>query len=416
MSRLTLFFSCLFLFIGSYSTNAQVEKQKQFLTHIGVQDSIYSKVLNEYRTLYIQVPADYHPERGKKYPVAYLIDGEVFLPTLSDVQKYYSGGFTPEMILIGISNAKHRTRDLTISKVTEMYGMPFTQETGGAKNFLDFIATELIPYVETKFPVTSYRTLIGHSYGGLFTIYTFLHKPTLFANYLAIDPSLDWNEQELVSTAKRKLSSNEYTGKSLFMSLSGQLHMQNSKITIDNVMQDTSDFTLFARSNLSFRDIIQKQQPSGLNFNWKFYPNDIHGTVTFPSLMDGLISIFRWYQMENTDKINAFDTSKDELYNIITYREKKLKEHFGYMEPPYPEELLNMSGYMNMDMKQLEKAKMYFELAIAYYPQSANAHDSIADFYEAQGDISNAIKHLQKATELSDNVYYKDRLATLKKK
>ena len=54
-------------------------------------------------------------------------------------------------------------------------------------------------------------------------------------------------------------------------------------------------------------------------------------------------------------------------------------DHFGYAEPPYPEELLNMSGYMNMDMDQPEKAKMYFELAIEYYPQSANAYDSMKE-------------------------------------
>jgi hypothetical protein len=153
-----------------------------------------------------------------------------------------------------------------------------------------------------------------------------------------------------------------------------------------------------------------------LSFEWKFYPGDIHGTIPFPSIMDGLISLFEWYQWENTDKFNSPDTPKEELLSIIKFREKKLKDHFGYFEPPYPEEILNMSGYMNMDMQQPEKAKMYFELAIEYYPESANAFDSMADYYEAKGDFANAIKYVNKAFELSGSDFYKQRIEGFKVK
>ena len=112
--QLTFIMPVLFIFTCVTSFYAQEAKGNPYLLQVGVKDRIYSSVLNENRTLYIQFPADYHPEKGTKYPVAYLLDGEVFLPTLAEVQRYYSGGFTPEMILVGISNETHRTRDLTI--------------------------------------------------------------------------------------------------------------------------------------------------------------------------------------------------------------------------------------------------------------------------------------------------------------
>ena len=68
---------------------------------------------------------------------------------------------------------------------------------------------------------------------------------------------------------------------------------------------------------------------------------------------------------------------------------------------------------MNMDMQQPEKAKMYFELAIKYYPGSANAYDSIADYYEAQKDDANALKYVAKAFEISGDEYYKERMNQL---
>jgi len=200
------------------------------------------------------------------------------------------------------------------------------------------------------------------------------------------------------------------------MSLSGQLHMQDSKVTIENVMKDTTDFSLFARSNIAFSNLVKQNKQNGLVFDWKFYPKDLHGTIPFPSIMDGLITIFEWYQMENTDKINSFDTPKEELFAIIKHREKKLKEHFGYSVPPYSEELLNMLGYMNMDMDQPEKSKMNFELAIEYYPLSANTYDSMADYYEAQKDYANALKFVYKAHELSGSNLHKKRIEGLKEK
>ncbi len=407
-----LFIFILFFFFSSYV----IGQHNTVLQKVGELDSLYSENLKEFRKFYIQLPPSYQTHTSKKYPVVFVLDGKSLLPTVHNVQSFYSGGFMPEMIIIGISNTKNRTRDLTTSRIKEKYGMPFNEENGGAANFIEFIANELIPYVEEKYNVTNFRTLIGHSYGGLFTLYTLIYHPQLFANYVAIDPSLDWDDQQLLSDAQEKFPNENYKGKSLFMSLSGQLHMQNSSITIDNVMKDTSDYTLFPRANIAFSEFIKQNQDNGLAFEWKFYPRDLHGTIPFPSIMDGLIFTFKWYQMENTDKINSFDTPKEELLGIIKNREKKLKDHFGYSVPPYPEELLNMSGYMNMDMQNPEKAKMYFELAIEYYPESANAYDSMADYYERYKDYKSALKLVMKAYKISKNDFYYQKIEKLKAK
>jgi predicted alpha/beta superfamily hydrolase len=403
----------LFFLFQPFS-HGQTNQHSQFLQKVGVLDSIYSKNLKEYRKFYVQLPDNYN--ENEKYPVVFILDGELLLPTVNNVQNFYGGGFTPQMVMVGISNDNNRMRDLTTSKVTEMYGMPFNEENGEAAIFSDFIETELIPFVENKYPVTNFRTLIGHSYGGLFTIYTLINHPELFSNYIAIDPSLDWNDQKLLTEAKDQFSSNTYKGKSLFMSLSGQLHMQKPEVTIDNVMQDTSDFTIFSRSNMAFSEVAKLNDKNGLDFDWKFYPNDLHGTIPFPSILDGLITVFEWYQWENTYKINSFDTPKAELLSIVKYREKKLKDHFGYAVPPYPEDILTMSGYMNMDMDQPEKAKMFFELAIEFYPNSSNTYDSMADYYERNEDYDNALKFVTKAYEISAQDYYKKRMEALKNK
>ena len=149
-------------------------------------------------------------------------------------------------------------------------------------------------------------------------------------------------------------------------------------------------------------------------YKWQFYPNDLHGTIPQPSIKDGLIALFSWFQMENMDKINNPETSIEELLNVINYREEKLYDHFGYQTPPYPEFLFNMLGYMNIDIEQLDKSKMYFEQAIKYYPKSANAYDSMADYYEAITDYKNTLKYVALAYKISGNDYHKERLEKLK--
>lgn len=395
---------------------SQTNQENQFLQKIGILDSIYSKSLNEHRKIYVQFPANYNPTSSQKYPVLYVLDGEVLLPAVYGVHSFYSGGFMPEMIIVGISNNNNRMRDLTISNVTEMYGMPFEQENGKAANFSEFIETELIPFVENKYPVTSFRTLIGHSYGGLFTMYTLINHPYLFSNYLAIDPSLDWDHQKLLNQAKEKLKNQNYKGKSLLMSLAKQLHMQNPEVTLENVMKDTSDFTLFARSNINFSNMVKQNKNNELTFKWRFYPDDVHGTIAFPSIMHGLIFDFEWYQMEHTDKFNSLDTSKEELSAVINIRAKKLKNYFGYPVPPYPQDLLLVLGHMSLDMGQLEKSKMFFECAIKFYPKSASVYDSMADYFERNSDYKNALHFVTKAFEISGEENHNQRIKYLKEK
>lgn len=147
-----------------------------YLEKVGTLDSLYSEILGEYRSYYLQLPADYSANSNKKYPVAYILDGEVFLPTVHDVLRYYSGNRMPEMVLVGVANDKNRMRDLTTSKVSEMYGMPFDHENGEAEQFSQFLEKELIPSIEDEYSVTNYRTLIGHSYGGLFVLYSLINQ------------------------------------------------------------------------------------------------------------------------------------------------------------------------------------------------------------------------------------------------
>ncbi len=412
-----LILAVLLSWAGIYTSNAQSQSKPNYLVEIGVPDSLYSKILDEQRNIWVHLPNNYKSDGSRKYPVVYVLDGSVHLNSLATVYNNYWGNYLPDMILVGISNQSNRTRDLTTSEVVTRRGATYKNENGGAENFTQFIEKELIPYVDGKYATTPFRTLIGHSFGGLFTINALINHPHLFENYIAIDPSLDWDNQKVLKQAKLKLETDNFEGKSLFVSLSAeQLHMQNDKITLANVMQDTSEFTLFARSIIDFSNIAEKQKQNGLSFAWKSYPNDLHGTVPLPSMRDGLLFLFDWYQLESGQTFSNPETPLAELLVLVKKREEKLKRHFGYLTPPADEELFNMGGYMYMQFGQMEKSYAFFNMAIKYYPKSVNAHDSMADYYIAQDDTENAIKELTIAYQLSGLDMYKQKIEKLKSK
>jgi len=126
--------------------------------------------------------------------------------------------------------------------------------------------------------------------------------------------------------------------------------------------------------------------------------------------MDGLIGLFTWFQMENINKFNDFETPNDVLYKIIKNREEKLKLRFGYAVAPYPDFMLNMMGYMSLDMGKPQKSLMFFKLNAEYYPANANSFDSLADYYVSQNDFKNALINVTKAYELSGSDYHKKRM------
>jgi len=405
------------LIILFFITSLQTINSQNNEVKLSIIDSIYSKTLNESKDFWVQLPEKYNPKSQEKYPVVYVLDGFSLRNTLEMVYGNYLGHYLPDMILVGISNNTNRTRDLTTSQIKMRRGTEINEDTGGADNFTQFIEKELIPFVDSKFHTTSYRTLIGHSYAGLFTINILINHAHLFQNYIAIDPSLDWDNQKLLKQAKEKLQTANFKGKSLFVSLAAeQLHMWDEKVTINNIMEDTSEFSLFGRSIIEFSNFAAAQKQNQLNFSWKVYPEDLHGTVPLPSIMDGMVFLFNWFQFQHPPKYNNPETTVDELEKLLNEQEKIYTENFGYSFPPMIEELFTGYGYMNMQMGFPEKAKLFFQMGVKYYPKSANAYDSLAEYYESVEDYSNALKNIKTAFELSSSDTHKKRLEAIQGK
>ncbi|HMG68874.1 MAG TPA: alpha/beta hydrolase-fold protein, partial [Chitinophagaceae bacterium] len=173
---------------------------------LGNIESINSGILHEKRKIWIYIPDSYknNPSTSQRFPVVYLLDGDAhFYSVVGMIQQLSSvngNSICPEMIVVGIPNTD-RTRDLTPTHVAA--DPPFldsnsSKNSGGGEQFTSFIEKELMPHIDSLYPTNSFKMLIGHSFGGLMVINTLMHHPKLFNAYVAIDPSMWWDDKKLL--------------------------------------------------------------------------------------------------------------------------------------------------------------------------------------------------------------------------
>jgi predicted alpha/beta superfamily hydrolase len=320
-------------------------------------------------------------------------------------------GLVPKMVVVAIPNTD-RTRDLTPTRVDVMFGdSAFVRTSGGGDKFLEFIEKELIPHVENKYPVSSYRTFVGHSFGGLAAVYALYSRPELFRNYVAIDPSMWWDDWTLVHKAEEALDNPALAGRSLFI---GVANTMEEGMDIDQVQSDTARSSDHIRSILSFIDKIEDQKDPYLKSDWKYYENDDHGSVPLITEYDALRFLFHWYRLEGLHVFFQEDAEDDpaKLLQLLDTHYQRVSDQFGYPVPPAESEV-NFLGYNFMNSKKPAMARAMFELNIRNYPQSANVYDSMGDFFLNQSDTLQAITQFRKALEFGDSPFTKEKLAQL---
>ncbi len=172
-------------------------------------DTIFSKYSKDHYVITIRKPDGYSEEQS--YHHVYITDGSIgtgnYILGKSDSWK---ATIPPNCIVIAISHTgdwhEKRRRDFIPSDIS----MNMETNFGKADRFYLFMQKELIPFVEKKIPNKLSRALIGHSFGGLFCLYTLLKEDKLFDRHFAISPSVWANFYELDKIEGQYFKTNKY--------------------------------------------------------------------------------------------------------------------------------------------------------------------------------------------------------------
>ncbi|WP_065835855.1 alpha/beta hydrolase [Pseudomonas syringae] len=248
------------------------------------QWTMHSAEGREYRIM-ISLPEGDVPYTGG-YPVIYLLDGNAYFPAFhaaKRAQKRLRGS-----ILVAIGYPSDTPLDFVRRAFDLSPPAPPARNDppqGGQELFLDFIEKRLMPKVAEHFKVDQdQRSLVGHSFGGMFGVYTLFTRPTLFQHVVAVSPSLWWQDRYLLEP-ERAFSKRAHAG---------QLNLTHSSLTL---LMGERDMVQAIQDARALQGRLQDLSQYGLRSDFQIEPGEDHMSVPFrvpTRVLDELISTRRF--------------------------------------------------------------------------------------------------------------------------
>jgi predicted alpha/beta superfamily hydrolase len=377
--------TALFLFLILYPLASFCQDGDPILK-IGQKISIHSEALNETRDVWIYLPPNYSDKyfQAQQFPVLYVLDGDAHFHSLSGLIQILSSGVNwtfaiPEMIIVAIPNT-NRVRDLLPTHSTtgaDGKGNDFFQQSGGTDNFLKFITQELAPKIESTFRTFPYKILIGQSFGGLTVMHALCTIPKAFNAYVAIEPSLWWDDQSLLKQRREYFTSVDLKERSLYLAQANSLRSwDKSNAHFEGIKE--------------FATLLETRNKSGLRWRYKFYPDDDHSSVAFVSEYDALRFIFEKYRVD---------------YNIVSTAEQlksqyqQLSRELGITFLP-PERITQALGNTYLYLAKYDTAQRFFQMNIDNYPNSSSAYANMGQYWKSRGDKKKALAYYEKSVTI----------------
>lgn len=305
-------------------------------------ETLHSDIVGEDYKLHITVPFGHNPNGEKKLPVFYYLDAFSISATVNEVsstQMWFK--YIDPIILVGIS---YETNPFAIGKLRMrdyMHPLSEKDKDKGGDKFLQFIKTELVPFVEKNYAADPKdRGLMGASIGGLFCTYALQKEPQLFNRFSIVSPSLWYGDEYLFQDEELLNNIKNANGLKVFIAV-GELESENMISNANKL------FDLFQMNkNIDCKKVIFEEED--------------HGTVLHPALSRGIRYLYK----------------------------NKYKE-------------LIETGMDFYDKKDFKTALEKFNSAFDSSPNSVREGDryNIACLYALTGDSESAFQHLKKLVE-----------------
>ncbi len=171
-----------------------------------ILEDVPSRVFNDTKVVTVVTPTLYEKNEKKSYPLLILLDGEYLVDPYEGIMSYTSyWDDLPQVIIVGVNHdgAEGREFDTQTYKST---GLP----EGQGDQFYQFIANELIPYMEKNYRVAPFKVVAGHDLtAGFLNFFLYREKP-VFNAYISFSPILPFEMEKRVPQALKDVEKSTY--------------------------------------------------------------------------------------------------------------------------------------------------------------------------------------------------------------
>lgn len=263
-------------------------------------------------------------------PLIFVLDGNAYFFTATDIARRHQQISKKKAVIVGIGypsakmdgvyNIERRGWDLTppSSKGLPKWpvkdaegndkknadGSPEYYKLGGADTFQETIKTKVFDALPTIVPGIPFeklkKVLYGHSFGGLFTLFSLFTDPGVFDVYIAGSPSI-WFNEGAISEQEAVFTSTESTSKPILYINSGTgegddvLHKPGES---DEDYEKRKQFQGAYRMNGNARELADRLRATGkLSEVWlQEFKLEDHGSAAVVGLQRGMNKLFgEWW-------------------------------------------------------------------------------------------------------------------------
>ena len=246
----------------------------------------------------------------------------------------------------------------------------------------------LIPNINNQFRTNDYKVLFGHSLAGVCVNHIFTNQTNLFNAYFAADPA-NFVDSTISKNLEHFIATQDTIQSGYFLSVSGDV---DSSTIVPN-------FRLY--------EFIKMNHSDKLYWDFKFYPNEDHVSMTLKAIYDCLESLFPNYKIP-TSYLQSFDKGK-----IISHIEKiknRYKIHIAL-----PEQLINEYAMIFCSKQKYDDALELLKLNLANYKNPFETYYFIGDIYLMKGEKDNALRNFKKSLEIKEIWDVKEKIKQIKK-
>lgn len=364
-----------FCIFSSHSAFAQSDVKQQKDDYSVHTHTIKSAVLNEQRTVVVQLPKSYQSEPNKVYPVVYRLDGAGNIPLATAIiERLQNDNRAPEVIVVAIENT-NRLRDMYPTVNKEPQGP--VGEGGGAAKFLAFFEQELIPLVNKNYRTHDYKVISGASAGGVFALYALQAKPELFQAHIAYSPAVWWNYGAMVKSTKSFITKTKELNSYVYINIGEEA----------GIMRERYD---------ELQQSLQSHKFANLRFFSDAFDGVSHNLTSAAGAFNAYYNLFLPKQMPIT-------ALTDDVASIDTYYQN-LSQQWGEQISP-PDRAVRSLGYNLTGSKQFTRAIEVFKYNLKNHPNSVDALSALSYGYEMQGDTRQALEQMESALAIADDSY-----------
>ncbi|CAD7287144.1 alpha/beta hydrolase [Campylobacter suis] len=207
--------------------------------------------------------------------VLFMTDGNAQFSMLLNAFKPSEHQNPPLIIAIGYDTNLAYDKSLRTYDLTPFASGDEYKDGGGADEFYGFIRETLLPFVKKNFEVKNAKySLYGHSFGGLFTLFSMLKGNEMFDNYFIASPSLWWGESSIIKDVLRD-------GK-----ISNKLNVKFVRVSVGELEKRKGKTD--KPGTINAKQLTQILRDSGVECEFIFYKGQTHGGVIPLGLRDTL--------------------------------------------------------------------------------------------------------------------------------